>query len=268
MKSVNVGVIVRDVESGELTYRFLPRGAVVRRLWPTADTQIVRHFERALSRTREWQLSLNPPCLGRVGDPSAPEFFAKARREFTGNLQMTPERGVNAESIDAALAWAWVTFVAEPPAAARPINYQNLAPITTRERVWKAFDKRELIGRDLVRKQPVYEGQHAPWTFDLAYENGALHVISSLSLAAGAQANLGRALVYKGMLADLGARRQDVQGIAVVQLPKPEQQDDAASHRAVGILRDAEIETYDVSAVDELAERVQDELRTQPSVPA
>jgi hypothetical protein len=107
----------------------------------------------------------------------------------------------------------------------------------------------------------VIKGRHAPWTFDLGYKNGTLHLINSLALNAGPGANLGRALVYKGMLQEVEAKRGDsVQGIAVVLSPKPEQRDESASTEAIAILKDAGIETYDVADVDELTSRVEKDL--------
>jgi hypothetical protein len=261
-ESVNVGVIVRDVHNQDFGYRFLSRGAVVKKLWPNADTQIVRHLEHELGKTRQAQLSLDEaPALGRAGPPTSPDFFAKARHEFTGNLQMTLERGIAANSLDEALAWAYSTFVAEPAIAARPINYQALAPLQTRERLWRAFERKQLIGKRRVQRRAVLQGRHAPWTFDLAYKNGALNLINSLALKAGPEANLGRALVFKGMLEEVESNVSDqVRGIAVVQWPKPEQRDDSAAPKAVAILEDAGIDTYDVVRVDELADRVQQDL--------
>src|SRR5690348_3788208 len=98
-ESVNVGVLVRDPTAGEFSFKFLPRGAVVRKLWPTADMNIVRHLEKQLGRTQPSQLSLSPPSLGRTGSPQEATFFASAREEFTGNLQFTQERGVAAGDI-------------------------------------------------------------------------------------------------------------------------------------------------------------------------
>jgi hypothetical protein len=222
----------------------------------------VRHLERELGKTRQTQLSLDEaPALGRAGAPTSPDFFAKARHEFTGNLQMTLERGIAASNLEEALAWAYSTFVAEPAIAARPINYQALAPLQTRERLWRAFERKHLIGGRRVRKRAVFQWQHAPWTFDLAYMNGALHLINSLALNAGPEANLGRALVFKGMLEEVGSNAADhVRGIAVVQWPKPEQREENAAPKAVAILEDAGIETYEIARVDELADRVGEEL--------
>lgn len=260
-ESVNVGVIVRDPKSGAFEYKFLPRSGVVRKIWPSADTQIVKHLERALGRTRETQMSLMPATLGRSGSPSDPAFFEHARREFTGNLQLTIERAVEAETLDDALQWAYTTFVAEPAAGARPINYQALAPIQTRERLWRTFERRNLIGPKRVRERAVYQGTHAPWTFDLAYKNGAVHLINSLALNAGPEANLGRALVFKGMLEEVAARASDdVKGIGVLQWPKPELREEAAANRAAAILRDAGIETYDVADLGSLTTRVAEDL--------
>jgi hypothetical protein len=260
-ESVNVGVLVRKIDGGDFASRFLPRAAVVRKLWPNADTQVVRHLERELEKTRQAQLSLEAPTLGRAGSPLNSDFFTRAREEFTGNLQMTPERAVTADDLDAALQWAYDTFVAEPPTAARPINYQALAPMQTRDRVWRAFERRDLIGPKRVQERVVIKGKHAPWTFDLAYRNGALHLINSLALNAGPEANLGRALVYKGMLEEVEAKSSHgVQGIAVVQPPKPGQREESASTEARAILTDAGIDTYDVADVDELTTRVEQDL--------
>ena len=63
------------------------------------------------------------------------------------------------------------------------------------------------------------------------------------------------------MLEEVEAKRGDtVQGIAVVQRPKPEQREESAVTKAIAILKDAGVDTYDVADVDELASRVEHEL--------
>ena len=266
-ESVNVGAIVRDPAGGDFAFKFLQRGGAVRKLWPAADTNIVRHVERQLVRTRDQlQLSLDPQGLGQSGSPRDPGFFGRARHEFTGNLQLTPERGMAADNLDEALGWAYSTFVAEPPATARPINYQALAPMQVRERVWKTFEKRELIGPRRVRERVVLEGRHAPWTFDLVYKNGTLNLINSLALSAGPEANLGRALVLKGMVDEIRDKQsQDVQGLAVVQFARNASSGEAAASRqAIDILTDAAIRTYDLKDVELLVDEVERDLQRQP----
>lgn len=261
-ESVNVGAIVRDPAEGEFAFKFLPRGGVVRKLWPTADPNIVRHLQRELAKTRELQLSFQPPTLGNSGSPKEAGFFARARHEFTGNLQLTPERGLVANDLNGALDWAYTTFVAEPQTAARPINYQALAPMQVRERVWKTFERHDLIGPRKVRERAVLDGRHAPWTFDLAYRNGALNLINSVALNATPEANLGRALVLKGMLDDVRERAsQDVHGIAVVQIATKASPDESlASKQALSILEDAAVKTYDIKDVEALANDVEKDL--------
>jgi Protein of unknown function (DUF3037) len=260
-ESVNVGVIAREPSTGRFDYKFLRRSAVVRKIWPSADTQVVGHLERALAKTRTTtQLSLVSPSLGRTGSPSDPDFFAKARREFTGNLQLSVESAMETESLEDALQWAYNTFVAEPAVSARPINYQALAPFQTRARLWRAFERRNLIGPKRVRERAVFQGVHAPWTFDLAYKNDAQHLINSVALNAGAEANLGRALVFKGMLDEVAkAGQTEVYGIAVIQWPKASAEETAAD-KAVAILDDAGIETHDVGNLEQLVERVEKDL--------
>ena len=48
------------------------------------------------------------PGLGR---PTDADFFIHARREFTGNIQLTEPPGILAESLEKALDDAWRTFV-------------------------------------------------------------------------------------------------------------------------------------------------------------
>src|SRR5258708_36163455 len=97
-ESVNVGVLVREPVAGDFSFKFLPRGAVVRKLWPTADMNIVRHLEKQLERTQPSQLSLSPPSLGRTGSPQEPGVFASARGKFAGHHQFSRGRpGATAE---------------------------------------------------------------------------------------------------------------------------------------------------------------------------
>src|SRR4051794_19614257 len=79
-EGINVGVLVREVHGDGFNYRFLPRSATVRKLWPPADTRLVANFERQVglaARTGEG--------IGLVGHPSSRDFFEKARSEFNGN---------------------------------------------------------------------------------------------------------------------------------------------------------------------------------------
>ncbi len=263
-EGVNVGIIARDLDSSDFAFKFLPRSSTVRRLVPSADQRLVSNFEHQLSASQRWQPSLfqdAEPPLGRVGHPASADFFTRARAEFNGNLQMSGVRGQLGSAMSAVVQKLYNTYVAEPSAGPRPINYQAIAPHQMRQRLWSAFERRNLIAPGRVQRQLVLEGKHAPWTFDLGYKNGQLNLISSLALNAPAiEMNLGRALVMKGMIEEVGAK-QDVHAIAVIELPrKPEAT--AGVGDARGILKDAHIDTYEISNVAQLVASVEKDLRT------
>jgi len=255
-EAVNVGVLVRAAEGQRFAFKFLPRSATVRKLWPGADQALVRNFERQLTSCSE-----KDEPLGRAGRVKDSEFFDKARSEFNGNLQLTPPRAATGENIEQVLKRAYQTSVAEPGLGTRPINYQMIAPYRLRQRLWTAFQKRDLLRPGRVTKELVLQGKHAPWTFDLGYENGALHVVASLALnAPTAEANLGRALVLKGMLEEVrSTQKGGVKGIAVVEglgnnsSPK-------GSNEAGEILTDAKIATYLFSNLSVLLTKVEHDL--------
>lgn len=257
-EGVNVGVIVRDLGTGGYQFRFLSRSATVRKLWPTADQRLVGHFERQLARAQA--------ANGQIPGIQTPEelflrldaeFFSRARAEFNGNLQLTEPRGLLSKSLEEALREAYETYVALPQGAARPINYHALAPYQLRERLWTAFERRNLLRRGFVERQLVLKGKHAPWTFDLGYRNGRLSVINSIALDAPLlETNLGRSLVLKGMLEEVRAT-EDVQGIALARLPK---NGSGGVAEALEILRDADIQVFETKMLGDLVDSVERDL--------
>jgi hypothetical protein len=254
-EAVNVGVLARAVEAHEFDYRFLPRSATVRQLWPGADRRLVRNFESQLAVCRE----AGAP-LGNLGHPSESEFFHRARAEFNGTLQLSPVRGTTANSLDDVIEWGYQTFLSEPGIGARPINYQTIAPYQLRARLWNAFERRDLFLNGRVERQPVVSGKHAPWTFDLGYRNGSFNLINTLALnAAAPEANLGRALVLKGMVDDVKSQHAGpVQGVAVVQQSAHREAATGYSE-ANSLLADAGIHVYEIGEVRYLVQRVEDE---------
>lgn len=251
-EAVNIGVIIRRVDAPQFDFKFIPRSATVRKISPEADQQLVKNFERQLMLSRD-----EGKPVGMVGHPSQPNFFDKALREFNGNLQLTEPRGLLATDLSHALEQAYEMYVAEK-GITRPINYQAIAPYTIRERLWSAFDRQNLLRPGYVRKELTIKGKHAHWTFDLGYQNGALNVISSVALNAPTQeANLGRALVFKGMLDEV--KHEGVRGTAVVQLPKAGKPAPGGKE-AQEFLKDSRVHVVDFSKVDELVSAVQKQL--------
>jgi hypothetical protein len=263
-EAVNVGVLMRAVDATEFEARFLPRGSAVRKLWPTADREIVRNFERELEKAATEGATLfgpEHPLLRRFGVPTDPGFIARARAEFVGNLQLTAPRGIVANDLGSALNWAYRTYVEEPSSESRPINYQSMAPQQMRDRLWRVFQRRDLIRPEGLTKRLLLEGRHAPWTFDLGYRNGSLNLINSIALnAETADTNLGRSLVFKGMIDDVAAKQADVHAIAVVRTHMGGRTDSPGSREALAILDDSGIEAVQISQIDGLADRVEREL--------
>jgi len=260
-EALNVGVIVRSIDGGEFTFRFLPRSSSVRRLWPGSDRMVIRHLENQLGpHNTLGQLSLGEvkPLPG-IGLPHEAEFFARACDQFNGTLQLTQPRGLTSDTLPAALAWAYRTFVAEPDTGSRPVNYQAMAPSQLRERLWSAFQRKHLIAPGRVSEKFVLDGRHSPWTFDLGYSNGAVHVINSIALTSKvAETNLGRALLYRGMIEEVLDKAQGLRGIAVVQSQSDEQAPGA--REATAILDDADIEVVGFGEMATLVSRVERDL--------
>jgi DUF3037 family protein len=255
-EAVNVGVLITAVDGHRFEFKFLPRSATVRKLWPKADSALVKNFQQQLTICAK-----NNKPLGNIGRVFEPGFFDKAREEFNGNLQLTMPRAVIGPNIDEVLNRVYQTSVAEPDVGARPINYLTIAPFRTRERLWSAFQKRDLLHANRVRKEMNVKGKHAQWTFDLGYQNGALNVINSMALnAATPQANLGRALVLKGMIDDVRAlHKGPVKATAVVEgfgkgsAPR-------GSHEAWQILADSKLTIVQFSQLNELINKVAHDL--------
>ena len=253
-EAVNIGVIIRGVGSSHFDFKFLPRSATIRKISPEADQQLVKNFERQLTLSKR-----EDRPVGIIGHPTEPEFFVKAMREFNGNLQLTEPRGLLAADLGEALHQVYSMYVAEQ-GVSRPINYQAIAPYTTRERLWSAFDRQRLIRPGFVKKEMTVKGKHAHWTFDLGYQNGGLKLISSVALNAPTEeTNLGRALVFKGMLDDVKHEVEKVRGTAVVQLPKPNAPAPGAKG-AQEFLRDSRVHVVDLSNIAEFVISVQRDL--------
>ena len=116
-----------------------------------------------------------------------------------------------------------------------------------------------LFGPGRLEERLVVQGLRAPWTFDLGYRNGRINVINSLALtASNAEANLGRALVLKGMVADVTGR-QDLDATAVLHLSDTEATTPGA-REAVNLLEDADIEIVALPDLEALVGRVEEEL--------
>ncbi|SRR6266536_1515108 len=260
-EAVNIGVIIRRVDGPQFDFKFIPRSATVRKISPEADQQLVKNFERQLT------LSKNEGTrIGLIGLPTEPDFFQKALREFNGNLQLTEPRGLVASDLSAALRETYDRYVAEK-GISRPINYQSIAPYTIRERLWSAFDRQNLLRPGVVKKEITVKGKYSHWTFDLGYQNGALNLISSVALNAPTQeTNLGRALVFKGMLDDV-KHEGKVRGTAVVQLPRADRPAPGGKE-AQEFLRDSHVHVVDLSNVDELVSSVQKGLHRPKAVSA
>lgn len=263
-EAVNVGVIVREVGGDSHSFKFLPRSATVRKLWPTADQKLVAHFHRQLEQAK--RAAIGPSLFGddMAGGNVPPldqRFFTWAQRELNGNLQVTEPRGITATDVASALTFLYREYVALPQGSSRPINYQAMAPFASRQRLWATFEKRNLVRPGLLIREMTLPGKHAPWTFDLGHRNGQLRIINSLALNTLApETNLGRALILKGMLEDVEATAgQEVNATAVVDLGRDEKRIPAAKE-AKGILLDAKIEVVRSGEVTRLAERVQMEL--------
>ncbi len=260
-EAVNVGVLLRAKDDKSLYLRFLSRNATVRKLWPGADDKIVDSFRKQLTAAIK-----SKALLGRLGDPGSPSFFDTARLEMNGNLQLSGVRGLISDSVDDALDWAYGMYVALPGGAARPINFQAIAPLMARRRLWDAFERQGLIGPRRVRERVSLQGSHAPWTFDLVYRNGALKTINSLAInAPTAETNLGRALVLKGMVEDVTEKKKEhITCTAVVQdLVKGEPA--AGAKQAQNLLRDATIEVVPLAELDKLVQKVDEDLHSAGS---
>lgn len=257
-EAVNVGLVLRALDSKAFHFRFLKRSATVRKLWPDADQALVTHFEKQLTRA----VKEDAP-LGGIGHLAEPNFFERAQNEFNGNLQLTSARGLltNAPA-EEVLRELYQTYVADPSAGPRPINYQAIAPHRTREKLWRAFEREDLIGRNRLADKVVLKGRHAPWTFDLGYKNGAYNVINSVAInAPTAETNLGRALVLKGMFEEVQqVAKSDIRMRAVVESGKSE--DVAGARPAKAILADAGIEVTEMSDLAELVEKVRVEVNS------
>jgi hypothetical protein len=173
---------------------------------------------------------------------------------------MTQPRGLSADSLTSALDWAYRTFVAGAQSDGRPVNYPAMAPSQVRDRVRSAFQREHLLAPGLVSEKFVLIGRHSPWTFDLGYSNGAVHVINSIALTSrAAETNLSRALLYRGMIQEVVAESAGLRGIAVLQTLDDEEAPGA--REAAEILKDTPIELVRFGQLTDLIKRVEHDLK-------
>jgi len=250
--------VICSVDRLHYAFKFLPRSDAIRKLWPRTDQKLIMHFQRQLQRKQQEGGLL--PELGLRAD-----FFEHAQKSFTGNLQMTAPRGMLGANIDAVLTKTYTMFVAPPEMGARPINYQSLAPYRLRNKVWTAFEERGLLGRAGVEREAIINGKHFPWTFDLAYRNGRANVINTIALNSGiAEINLGRALVYKGMVEEI-SNAHGVRATAVVELQRVLADHAPGASEAQKLLSDADIRVVPIDRLDRFVIDVEAELKRSRS---
>jgi len=249
-EAVNVGILLQGLEGSPFVFKFMPRTAAVHKLDPRADDSLVRRFERQLKMA-----SNRDAPLGTFGRPTDEGFFESLRADFNGNLQLTAPRGLVADHPREALNKLYQEYVAAPGAAPRPISYQALAPSRVRARLWGAFEKRELVRPDRFSELFNVRGVHSDWVFDLGSANGKIELINSIALNSEAsETNLGRALVFKGMVEEVRqGQKNAVEATAVIEsgeAPAP------GFAEAYDLLRDADAYLVSVGQVEEYAAQI------------
>jgi hypothetical protein len=251
---VNIGVIVRDQSLSDTTAKFLSAAAVSRK----AGTKAV-----ALTLALEENLRASDvDPIGSAAILRTPGFFDDARREFHGNLRLSEPRGVMAEDIEQATERVFASHVAEAKSA-QPVEVSTkpLSPSYIRSRLWSAFNKVDLFVPGKAAKDYRLRGRHATWTFDVGYKNGGLSLINALAIGTeDAQKNLDRALLFKGMIAEVqDENKEQIHAIAVVPPPLKHPGKNAYAE-AQGILADAKIAVFGLQDVDTLVRHAQSQL--------
>jgi hypothetical protein len=196
--------------------------------------------------------------LGKVTDAG---FLDRARSEFVGSLQLSEPRGILAEGLKPALAEVFRTYVAEKREATAA--QASLAPSRLRQQLWSAFSKGRLFRTGSketgVKKNFVVEGQHASWTFDVGYRNGALSLINSVALnSEKTETNLNRALVLQGMAQEV--RKADTLARFAAVVSAPGSMKGHGINEAVDILTDSNIEIVPTAEIGKLVQRVRMQL--------
>ena len=257
----NVGVLVQPVSGGVLRFKFLDRASSADSPDFSKAFGIAEHFREQLTKC-----SASDREIGRVSSPLDSTFLSKAVAEFSGTLQVTPPRGMLAASIDEAVSKSFATFVSRPSELTSTVvrGDQPLltSPSVLRRQLWSAFSRTRLLRRGLVKRKYIVSGSHAKWTFDIGYEREQLSLVNLVALTSpDANTNLGRCLVFKGMLEEVRASRTDVRGIAV--LAEGSGLNTGERRHARSILRDADVEILPVSKLGALVERVQREFEPE-----
>lgn len=251
---VNIGVIVRDQTLRDAMAKFLAAAAVSRKAGPKA-------VALALALEQNLRASDFEP-IGSAAILRAPEFFGDVRSEFHGNLRLSAPRGVMAEDIEQATERVFASHVADSSPAARvEVSTKPLSPSYMRGRLWSAFNKMNLFAPGRAAKAYRLCGRHAMWTFDVGYKNGGVSLVNALAIGTeDAQRNLDRALLFKGMIAEVqDESRGPIHAVAVVPPPLKNPGKNAYAE-AQGILTDAKIAVFGLQDLDALVRQAQRQL--------
>jgi hypothetical protein len=256
----NVGVLVRSIDGTQSRLRFAsPTAAVWRSVRPEMR-DLVRHLEQQLGLAARGERP-----FGRIGFPTDSEFLLRARAEFSGHIQFSDPRGFMGDGIDSATEAIFRRYVAARRGTLRTgaaAAHPAIAPSRLRQRVLSTFKRYRLLRRGGVQQSFAVRGEHAKWTFDLGYENGALNLINSVALnSSEPSTNLSRALVFKGMVDEVRkSADKRVHGTAVTAAGDSASTG-ASANEAQQILRDAKIEVVPLAQLPQLINRVRDDLR-------
>jgi hypothetical protein len=240
---VNIGVVVRD--EGRALVRFAPDWRRVRCLDPNVDVELLD--------------ALTADLRARLEGASQEKVLHIVRDAFSSALQVSPEQGVLAESLEDELARLAEIYLSHPAAEREPRGMHGRAAIAQAMR--SAFERAGVWAhmRHNIAVAP-YTRKGDPLKLDCGYQpNGVVKLFHAVSLEA--DPNLAKVLAYSFPQVRAGIAREQIDATltAVIESELDRKQEPVAF--ALETLAAASVQIATTAQMAAIAETARTELR-------
>jgi DUF3037 family protein len=239
---VNIGILLFDPASGRLLQRLLEEPAEftrVRRLHPAADEELLRRLAD--------EFASQPPSA----NGQAQSYIARLEQTLSNTIQLSPQRGLLAEDLEAELDRLYRDHV-EPPRHGRLVeDVSSRSGIRARaSQVFRGTGVWPRLERRLRVDEFTYAGD--PLRLDYGYRrNGTRGFVQALSLSR----DPGQAKVL-AFTADAIRRRLAQTEFVAITEAEPRPQDNARHRFVMGLLEAREISVVPLARLAEWSYRL------------